>query len=219
MKKGKKKISKRKAIQQRKKIIRYLIISISLLCLIIVSLFTYNTYSLWSATFSQSETNVITSGCFELQINDLDENMQSTSINLSNTYPMSDEKGALTKPYILNITNTCDVPSEYTIILNEYEISTLSNSFIKIQTNKVNETPQISLLSEISNYDLDASLKNEIENSNMRIAKSYKISNGYLNKNETDKHEIRMWLDYNATNDQMNKKLEAGIIVVSTSPK
>lgn len=220
MKKGRKKISKKKLIQRRKKIIRYLIISLALLCLILVSFFTYNTYSLWTETYSQKEQNVITSGCFELQVTDIDEDNQSTAINLKNAYPMSDARGAQTKPYILNITNVCDVPSEYSIILNEFEESTISSTFIKIQTNKMNVSPNLSLLSEIPSYELDENIKYEIENINgMLINQSYNLATGFLNKNETETYEVRMWLDYNADNNQMNKRFEAGITVIATSPK
>ena len=53
----------------------------------------------------------------------------------------------------------------------------------------------------------------------MYIIQSYSLAKGRLNKNESETHELRMWLDYSATNDQMNKRFEAGITVISTSPQ
>lgn len=220
MKKGKRKLSKKKQQLMRKRIVRYLLISLALICLLLVTFFTYNTYSLWVSTHSQSSSNIITTGCFELEINDLDENNKSTAINLENTYPMTEEKGLMTRPYLLNITNICDVPSEYVIILNEFNTSSLDNSFLRYHIKKKEENSVSNLLSLAPIYSLDESIKVDIETSQkLLINRSYKLANGYLNKNESVLYELRMWLDYAATNDAMNKSFEAGVTVLSTSPQ
>lgn len=220
MKKGKRKLSKKKQQLRKKKMVRYLLVSLSLLCLLLVAFFTYNTYSLWINTYSQSSSNIITAGCFELEINDLDKNNKSTAINLENTYPMSEEKGMMTSPYLLNITNICDVPSDYIIILNEFNTSSLDNSFLRYHIKKEDETSSSNLLSFAPIYILDESIKADIESSQkLLINRSYNLANGYLNKNESVSYELRMWLDYAATNDAMNKSFEAGVTVLATSPQ
>ena len=191
----------------------------ALLCLILVSFFTYSSYSLWNQTYSQNDSNIIAAGCFELEVNDLDENKKSTAINLTNTYPMSEERGLATNPYILTIKNICDVPSEYTVILNEFNGTSLSNDLIRYHIKENNVESSTLLLSTTQLYELDDSLKYEIEtNQNKMINQSYNLASGYLNKNDTVSYELRIWLDYNATNDAMNKTFEAGITVLSTSP-
>lgn len=219
-KKRKNKFSEKQIIKRNKRILRYSLISLALICLLIVSFFTYNTYSMWVQTFNQNDNNKVSSGCFELEINDLDENNESTAINLTNTYPMSETRGLATKPYKLNIKNICEIPSEYTIILNEFSNTNLTNDLIRYQIKKTDESTFSKLLSTTELYELDESLKYEIETKQkLSVNRSYKLADGYLNTNESVNYEIRIWLDYNATNDDMNKNFEAGIIVISTSPQ
>lgn len=223
MKKGtkrKKKFSKKQIINRNKKVLRYSLISLALICLLLVSFFTYNTYSMWIQTFNQTDNNKVSSGCFELEINDLDENNNSTAINLTNAYPMSETRGLATKPYKLNIKNICEVPSEYTIILNEFNNTNLTNDLIRYQIKKTDESTFSKLLSSTELYELDESLKYEIETKQkLSVNRSYKLTEGYLNTNESVNYEIRMWIDYNATNDAMNKNFEAGITIISNSPQ
>ena len=47
-------------------------------------------YSLWFVTKNQDDTNLVVSGCFDVIYNDLDDNDAATSINLANTYPISE---------------------------------------------------------------------------------------------------------------------------------
>lgn len=221
MKKGyKKKLSKKKIAKRNKLILRYSLISFALLCLLLVSFFTYSSYSLWNQTYSQTNNNEVSSGCFELEINDLDENNMSTAINLKNTYPMTELKGLTTSPYMIEIKNICNIPSEYTIVLNKFSNSNLTNDLIRYQIKKVDESNPTKLLSQAQLYQLDTSLKSEIElNQGLTISQSYNLAEGYLNANETVFYELRIWLDYEATNDAMNKNFEAGMIIISTPPQ
>ena len=42
---------------------------------------------------------------------------------------------------------------------------------------------------------------------------------GFLNKDDSISYELRMWIDYNATNEVMNKKFESAVTIISTSPQ
>lgn len=222
MKKGyksKKKVAMQK-LAKRKKMFRYALISFALICLILVSIFSYNSYSLWNQTFIQKNNNVISAGCFQLEVNDKNENNESTAIRLNNAYPMSESTGLSTKPYILEITNICDIPSEYYVILNEFENSNLNNNYIRYQIKEIGNTTPTLLLSQSKEYEIDESLKSEIEsNQGMTINKSYEIATGKLIPTESIKYELRLWLDYETGNDAMNKLFEAGVLVISTSPQ
>ena len=50
-------------------------------------------FALWQLTFRQTGTNVITTGCFNVTLEDGD------AISLNNTYPMTDEEGLPLMPY------------------------------------------------------------------------------------------------------------------------
>ena len=215
MRKGKKNKLKN---EQQKKNLKFVLIGFALLCLILIISLSYTTYSLWNGTYSQNDNNSISSGCFNLLINDLDENNFSTAIKLSNAYPLTDETGIKTNPYLLTITNICDIPSEYEIVINEYENTDLSNNFIKYQIKKDNVSYTPMLLSSADTIILDDSLKKDLENK-YNIKKSYILSEGNLNKNESDSYELRIWVDHEATNDAMNKYFEASVVVISTPPK
>lgn len=223
MKKGyksKKNFIKKTQIEHNKKLLWHFLITFALVCFLLASFFAYYTYSLWNPTYSQSDVNKITAGCFELQISDLNENQESTSINLKNAYPMTEDKGLSTSPYLLNITNICDVPSEYTVILNKFETTTLSDSLIRYHISNSEDSLASLLLSDTPILSLDDNIKNEIETEQgMSIIQSYNLSSGYLNKGESASYELRIWLDYNATKDEMNKRFEAGVMVLSTSPQ
>ncbi len=219
MKKRKNSFSRKKKTERRNNIKRYFIISLALVCFLFITFFTYNTYSMWLDTTSQGDKNIVEAGCFKLQIDDLNDNRVSTAINLKNAYPMSEEVGLNTDPYILKITNTCDIPSQYTIILNEFESSSLSNSLIRYQIKKDRDDVPTFLLIDAPKYNLDEAIKNDIElEQGTNINQSYNLKNGYLDAGESVLYELRLWLDYNANNDAMNKRYEAGITVISTSP-
>lgn len=219
MKKGNKKKTKRK-LKQNKNVITNMLIIFALMCLILVAFVSYNTYSLWLDSYVQTDTNKVDTGCFELSINDLDENNNSTAINLTNAYPITIEKGISTKPYKINITNICNVPSEYTVLLSTLSNTTLDVKYLRYQIKSSNDNiAKTTLLNATPEYELDDSLKNEIENSNsLTVVNSYNLASGYLTENESITYELRIWLDYNATNEAMNKKFEGTVTVLATSP-
>lgn len=220
MKKGNKKSINKATKKTNKNFIGHVLIILALVCLIVVAFISYNTYSLWLDTFVQTETNKVSTGCFELSVSDLDENDISTAINLNNAYPLTNERGLETTPYKIKITNVCNVPSEYTILLSTLSSTTLDAGFLRYQiqpnNNIVNDTQ---LLNTAPTYELDESIKTDIETLNsLTVSNSYNLANGSLNEGETIDYELRIWLDYDATNDAMNKKFEGTVTVLSTSP-
>ena len=86
------------------------------------------TYALWSMTLTQESTNVITTGCFNVEYTD------KSPINLQSAYPTSDEEGSNLTPYTFTITNTCDTRVLYQVNLEILNTTTLLNhSYIKVQ--------------------------------------------------------------------------------------
>ena len=52
------------------------------------------TYALWQITLQQESTNVITTSCFSITFESINE-----AIHLENAYPITDEEGANLTPY------------------------------------------------------------------------------------------------------------------------
>lgn len=218
MKKKKKKVNNLKLKNDKFLKTNFFILCIFIIVLII-TLITNKTYSLWTKTYSQNDVSIIESGCFALKISDLNENKLSTSIKLLNTYPMTDETGLSNLPYVLKIENICDIPSEYNVLLNVFNNTSLDLNYIKYQIKRENIVTLQKLL-DAERYEIDKSIKDEINKENINeIKETYTLANGYLEPSETANYELRLWLDYNATNDTMNKYFEAGIFVLSNSPQ
>lgn len=216
----KNKAKKGKIKNKKNSIMTNVLIILALVCLIIVTIISYNTYSMWIDSFIQTDSNKVTTGCFELIINDLDENGNSTAINLQNAYPISNDKGLKTKPYNLSIKNVCSVPSDYTVILSTLSNSNLDPKFLRyqiLQNNIISD--ETSLLNSALHYELDEITKNNIESSNsLSVLNSYNLISGTLNQNESINYDLRVWLDYEATNEAMDSRFEAVVTVLSTSP-
>ena len=84
-------------------ILRYLLLGI--FALIGVS------YAVWQLTFTQTESNVVTTGCFKVEFTD------ENPITFGESYPISDEEGKSITPYTFTLTNTCDNEANYYINL------------------------------------------------------------------------------------------------------
>ena len=67
-------------------------------------------YALWQITLTQESTNVVTTGCFNIEFKD------KNSINLSNVVPVTDEDGKKLVPYEFTLTNTC-IPTHHTKLI------------------------------------------------------------------------------------------------------
>lgn len=171
------------------------------------------TYAVWSNSAVQSQSNEIVAGCLEIEINDLDVNGLSTSINLANSYPMSDLRGVNTDPYTITVKNVCNINAQYTILLNTISNSLLTEDNLKyhfVKTSPTETTMTPALVSSMTE-----SLKN-IANSN--IYNSYELISGNLNaqtENVTDSvtYNLRLWIDENAGNEVMGNEFEASIAV------
>ena len=86
-------------------------LSLVVICLAIC-LMTYQSYALWVVNL-KGEENIVETGCFSISFTEL-----SSSISLSITYPMSDERALTQTPYSFKIKNTCSIASSYLVTLN-----------------------------------------------------------------------------------------------------
>ena len=172
-------------------------IIIGILLITAILVVTGVSYALWQINLEQNSTNVITSSCFKIELQD------NNPINIQSAYPISDEEGSILTPYTFTIKNTCDAYASYQINLEILNTTTLENvSFLKVMLEDK------SLLSELE--DTSKTLEN--------AKSSKKIETGYLDRNQEKTFELRIWLDENTpTNEEfMNKIFESKITVISS---
>ena len=140
-------------------------------------------FAVFSANFTGTQTQSIKTGCLKIEMSD------NGSLNMQNAYPMSDEEGLASTPYIYTIENICTVDAYYEATLNVMNGSNLSNlSKIKVA------------------LDGDSYIKPTMENKLERttllddeitgVQKTYKLDEGYLRVGETKTFNLRTWIDY-----------------------
>lgn len=203
----------------------------------VLTLFMASSYALWKVTIYQETENIIETGCFSIEFQD-----ESSSINLGNTYPMSNESGMKTTPYIFTIKNTCTVDANYTIYLNTLEVNgtKLADSLIKYSLVKVDGALATAKTLDTATTNIDTSHFTF----NKNILKSYELATGTLKGKVEDKvdatknkegesatYELRLWIDESGKNAVRDKEgniitpgiegqtFEAGISTIATATK
>lgn len=176
-----------------KKINRILIVTISILIVAISAV----SYAIWTSFQKQSEPNKVATGCFNIQLNE-----ESESIQLNNTFPMTDEDGLKLSPYTFSVENTCSVVATYQINIEVLENNTLSANYIKLALNE--EAPL--LLSRLDTTD-----------PTIAGAIAYHLRNGQLKPGESVRHKIRLWMDENTPTTEENKSIYTKISVSSVA--
>jgi hypothetical protein len=168
-----------------------LFIAILVLIIAIVVLISAS-YALWVATYYQSSFNEINTSCFEVEFTEL-----SSSINLTNTYPIKDEKGLKTTPYTFKIKNICDTKAGYTITLNTLKTTEnkIPDDLIKYVFYKSTDAVTI------GNYLSSASVNTDLDNiyTDLPIETSYIMSTGTLSKDEEAQFMLKLWIAEEAT--------------------
>ena len=101
----------------------YIIIAIAVL--MSVAVLAGTTYAVFTKTVTGDEKLTIQTGTLEITFGEGDE------INLSNTAPMSDERGQKTTPYTFSVKNTGTITAYYTVYIEEDSGNTLDNKYVK----------------------------------------------------------------------------------------
>ena len=174
-------------------------IVIGILLTVAILFVTGVSYALWSMTLQQTSSNVITTGCFNVEYTD------NNPINIQSAYPISDEEGKLLTPYTFTITNTCNIRVLYQVNLELLDTSTLNPDYVKVQF----EESESNLL---SNYEV---VTKTIPNA----VNAYELGTGVLSKKGSKTFTLRLWLNENTptVSEAMNKILESKIVVQTVS--
>ena len=179
--------------------------------MIIMCFMTFQSYALFVANLSGNE-NSLDVGCFKIEFTE-----SSSSIALSNTYPMNDTKGLTITPYTFTITNKCTNDASYSVILSSLTTNGIDDSNIKYAIYETTKPSTGTLLTSATTYTDTYNLANVKNRKN-----SYQVATGGL-KGATEEngtggsktYNLILWLDEATGNDAMNKTFEASINVVS----
>ena len=185
-----------------KKRIVILVVSLIAIMGIIVGV----SYAFFSIGGSQEQANTFTSGCLNISLTN-----ESTAINLTNTYPITDIEGLETTSYDFTIKNTCTTETNYSINLESLnkQTNSLSADYIKVALSSDTVDHVISKLSD------NTSVTPEIDGS----YESYNLYTGTLKGSESKTYHLKLWIDYDATKEEAANKTYSSKINVIANPE
>lgn len=147
------------------------------------------TYAWLQLTLTGTQKTRIEAGTLALTLE------EGVEINVEEALPMSDEDGLKLTPYTFTLTNTGDITSEYTIYLDDVAIPSndimMEDNVVKYSLTK-NETTNIALISTL-------------KNDNNRV-----LETGTMAPNATTTYDLRLWIDENASNNDIHVLNEDG---------
>jgi len=174
------------------------IIGIGIFLFVFVILVISSSYAYWRFQKSQLNANVISSKCFDLTFDET----RGSDITLLKTYPISEEEGQKTSPYIAKLVNKCDNDLTYHFNLEILSATTLKEEFVKVQFQ--NELKFLNLFSSTDIYVKGAK-------------KAYELENGVIGAHETKEFQLRLWLDQNSPAEEaMSKVFDSKVSVVAS---
>ena len=164
------------------------------------------TFAFFSTGGTQDTANTFTSGCLNIELTDA-----SSSINLTNTYPISDVEGVDSTSYDFTIRNTCDTPTNYSINLESLNevANTLNADYIKVSLSSNTVDNVISKLSDniVTIPEIDGAYE------------AYTLYTASLGAHEEKTYHLKLWIDYDATVEQAANKTYTSKINVIANPE
>ena len=163
-------------------------------------------YAFFSIGGIQETANTFTSGCLNISLTN-----ESTSIHLTNAYPITDIEGLETTSYDFTVKNNCNSSANYQInleSLNE-QVNSLNADYIKVSLSSDTVGNVISKLSD--NKPVTPTIDNAYE--------SYNLYTDSLNANEEKTYHLKIWVDYDATVEEAANKVYQSKINVIANPE
>ena len=174
---------------------RIAIISVVALLLVLIGV----TYAYWLVTKTQTNSNVISSACLDITLDN-----ESNDISLSSQYPMSDEEGMKLTPYTFTVTNNCNTSVDYQVALEATgdEATSIASSALKVALDNNAKL--------YSNHgEVDTTINGAYESRS--IGYSRLAASG--NEGSSATHSLRIWIDENAPISEANKTFQSKISV------
>ena len=171
------------------------------------------TFAYFSTGGVQDTANTFNSGCLNISLTN-----ESTSINLTDAYPITDVEGLETTSYDFTVKNNCNSATNYQINLESLQINleslneqvnSLNADYIKVSLSSDTVDNVISILS--SNTSVTPTIDNAYE--------SYNLYTDSLEANEEKTYHLKIWVDYDATVEQAANKVYSSKINVIANPE
>ena len=163
---------------------------------------------------TSSITEVSLSSCAKIRLTG------TNSINLSNSYPMSRNRGLQTTPYSFTVSSSCDTTVGFNLYIATLNTNTLDASEIHyIVTNKGSKDA----LAEgvLSNALEDSSSFSDSEKTELNtglhgtFSNIYKIHNESIPLSGSKDYDLYLFIDENSTNTSQGKTFNAGVAIKS----
>lgn len=181
---------------------------IPFIIIMVMILLVGGTYAWYTLTLRGTKTVRLHAGTLSIE---LDEEL-SEGIHLSNTYPMTDEEGMATKEYHFTIKNDGNIPSNYVVNLNDLDLTEGKN--------RMNDEAVKFNLSK-TKYNDDKTIKENETNTKKLLSltganPNRVLDSGLLQPNEYNEYTLRVWMDYDAGNEEQGAIFKAQVKVEST---
>lgn len=175
-----------------------IVIAVLLVCLI------GGTYAWLSVATESDKTSNVVIGTLSMELDDF----ESDGINIENATPVTDTEGLKSKSYNFTLTNNGDIPSNYTIYLDNNAIDDgekrMGDEYVKYSLTKNEGEATTKLLSET--YD-NLTDKNKV------------LDTGVLDVSTTNSYTLKLWMDLDAPNSTMNSIFSASLRVEAEQTK
>ena len=170
-----------------------------LLCVIgiflVTSILIGISYAYYIFSVSQSGSNVVRTDCFEIIYSD------GNAINLSDTIPLSDKEASELDPYNFTIKNICNQAVDYNVNIETLNTSTMDLDAVATKL----DGRKKQILGSIEDNE-------NIVNNNATSSKT--IYSNILKAGEEKTHNLRLWVDIDATVEQsVSKEYESKVVV------
>ena len=175
---------------------------VTVICIIGVSFAWFRLY------LSQTENNTIASRtCFNTTLTE-----DTSKINLTDVFPITDEDGLKQTPFTFTIKNNCNSYVKVYITIDSTYRESTSTSYLKDNYMKVNISPKGTATGK--SVILGSQTLTDLENNR----KGYIIVSTGLKANEEKSYDLRIWMDSAVTTEQgLNKNWSGKIVVVSNA--
>ena len=178
----------------------YISLLVTVICIISVS------YAFFVLYLRQTDNNSVTAlSCFTSTLTE-----ENSAINLTNEFPIKDEDGIKKTPFTFKITNNCNnyVKAYITIDpLKEGTANYILSKYMKANISTKGSTDGTSLIIGTQNTKVLDNKHN-----------GYIVKEVGLNSKESKEFDLRLWIDYDTTQEQAAGMTYLSQVVIVTEP-
>ncbi len=182
--------------------------------MILITLTIGTSYSYYSVSDVQEDTNDLTTTCFDISFSD--SNIIQLNTNGSYAYPMSEANALTKKPYKFTITNTCNNTNAKEGLKYDISLNTLTatpSNLTPYLRFKLNKTAPSAAAGTSAMLNTKTDTLNPNVKTDEGIDRSYGLITGTLAPGETVSYDLYLWIDETANNDVMGYNFTCKVLV------